>query len=196
VAARAGKPGLVEMSSHNLRAAQTLCRLFPGARFIHAVRDGRDSASSVTTKSWGPQTIGQAIDWWADRLRRIEQGVRGEQDGAAYVIPPERFRVVVLDDLVEGDREHGYASLLSFLGLGDEPGVRSFFEERMRPGAAHRGRWSEGLSTLGRARVRRKYERTLRELDREDNHVAPHLLESYGRLEPPGRWRGRIPGAN
>ena len=50
-----GKPGLVEMSSHNVREAQTLRRLFPEARFVHAVRDGRDAASSVVAKTWGPR---------------------------------------------------------------------------------------------------------------------------------------------
>ena len=80
LAAEAEKPGLVEMSSHNVREAQTLRRLFPEARFVHTVRDGRDAASSVTTKTWGPDTVLKGIDWWADRLRAIEVGVRGTDD--------------------------------------------------------------------------------------------------------------------
>ena len=74
VADEQGKPGLVEMSSHNIREAQTLRRLFAGARFVHTVRDGRDAASSVTTKTWGPDSVVKAIDWWAARLRAIEAG--------------------------------------------------------------------------------------------------------------------------
>ena len=120
VAERSGKPGLVEMSSHNVRAAQTLLRLFPEARFIHALRDGRDSAASVTGKTWGPRRVGAAIGWWADRLRAIEDGVRGNEDGAAYSIPADRFRVVLLEDLVGYERERTYADLLGFLGLDDE----------------------------------------------------------------------------
>ena len=54
-AERAGAPGLVEMSSHNVKEAQTLLRLFPQARVIHALRDGRDAAASVTGKTWGPR---------------------------------------------------------------------------------------------------------------------------------------------
>ena len=38
-----GKPGLVEMSSHNVKEAQMLRRLFPEAKLIHTVRDGRDA---------------------------------------------------------------------------------------------------------------------------------------------------------
>lgn len=181
VAAAAGKPRLVEMSSHNVRAAQTLRRIFPDALFIHVVRDGRDSASSVTSKTWGPGTIIGAIDWWADRLRWIEGGVRGQEDGAEYGLPPDQFRVVLLDDLVAGDRDASYARLLEFLGVNDDQRMREFFESEMGPGAAHQGRWREGLGAISRARVRRKYERTLRTLDREGNHVAPVLIDSYER---------------
>jgi len=181
VAVAAGKPGLVEMSSHNIREAQTLRRLFPGARFVHVVRDGRDSASSVTSKTWGPATITRGIDWWAERLRLIESGVRGQEDGAEYVLPADCFRIVVLDDLVAGDRTTGYARLLDFLELEDEEPMREFFDLQMSPEAAHSCRWQEGLGVLGRARVRRKYERTLRALEAEGNHVAPPLLDAYAR---------------
>ena len=109
------------MSSHNVREAQTLMRLFPEARVVHALRDGRDSASSVSGKTWGPRSTRAAIGWWADRLRAIERGVRGSEDGAPYSIPADRFRVVLLDDLVGHDRERTYEGLLQFLGLEDEP---------------------------------------------------------------------------
>ena len=46
LAAEAGKPALVEMSCFTIAAAPGLARIFPEARFVHAVRDGRDSGSS------------------------------------------------------------------------------------------------------------------------------------------------------
>ncbi len=177
-----GKPGLVEMSSHNIREAQTLRRLFPDARFVHTVRDGRDAASSVTTKTWGPSRVGPAIDWWADRLRAIDAGVRGEDDGGRFDLVPDRLHTVVLDDLVGGDREAAFGRLLAFCGAGEDEGVRAFFEGEMGPGQAHRGRWGNDLGALGRARLRRKYERTLVELEAERNHVARPLLDAYERL--------------
>ncbi len=191
VAVAAGKPALVEMSSHNVREAQSLRRIFPDAHFIHVVRDGRDSASSVTTKTWGPGTVIGGIEWWADRLRWIEGGVRGTEDGAEYSLAPDRFRVVLLDDLVAGDRERALSGLLEFLGCSEEPGMREFFDRDVGPAAAHQGRWSEGLGPISRARVRRKYERTLRALDSEGNHVAPVLIEAYERS--PGHGPARVP---
>ncbi len=181
LAARREKPGLVEMSSHNVRESQTIRRLFPEARIIHALRDGRDSASSVTTKTWGPRSVGAGIGWWADRLRAIEAGVRGTEDGADYSIPSDRFRVVMLDQLVGSDRESTYGGLLSFLGIEDEPAMREFFEREMTPTQAHVGRWREQLGPAGRILVQRRYERTIGALEREGNHAAPDLRAALER---------------
>ena len=181
LAAEQDKPGLVEMSSHNVREARTLRRLFGEARFVHAVRDGRDAASSVTTKTWGPGTVLKGIDWWADRLRAIETGLRAIDDGANALSSSE-LCVVVLDDLVLGDREGTYGRLLDFLGIDDEPGMREFFDLLMHPDAAHLARWREGLGRIGRRRVQRKYENTLEALEREQNNVARSLIDAYERL--------------
>ncbi|MBA2521918.1 MAG: sulfotransferase [Solirubrobacterales bacterium] len=175
VAARRGKPGLVEMSSHNVRESQTIMRLFPQARIIHALRDGRDSASSVSGKTWGPRSTGAAIGWWADRLRAIERGVRGSEDGATFSIPADRFRVVLLDDLVGVNRNDVYGGLLEFLGVGDEPDMRSYFEREMTAERAHVGRWRSDLRSPERVWIQRRYERTVARLEREDNHAAPSL---------------------
>lgn len=181
VADRAGKPGLVEMSSHNIRASQTLLRLFPEARFIHALRDGRDSAASVTGKTWGPRRVGAAIGWWADRLRAIEEGVSGSEDGAPFSISAHSFRVVLLEDLVAAERERTYDGLLEFLGLEDELAMREFFDAEMTAGKAHLGRWRQQLSGPGRALVQRRYERTVAALEREGNHAAPALRAGLDR---------------
>lgn len=181
VAERAGKPGLVEMSSHNVKEAQTLLRLFPDSRVLHALRDGRDSAASVTGKTWGPDGVPAAIDWWADRLRAIERGVRGEEDGASYGIPRDRFRVVMLEDLVGGERENAYRGLLRFLDLEDEPGIREFFEREVTAGAAHVGRWRGQLGPVARARVGRRYRRAVGALEAEGNHAAAPLRAALDR---------------
>ena len=182
LASEQGKPGLVEMSSHNVREAQTLRRLFGEARFVHAVRDGRDAASSVTTKTWGPNSIVKGIDWWADRLRAIEAGVRRTDEGAESALGPAELCVVVLDDLVWTDRESSYGRLLDFLEVDDDVAMAEFFEDQMHPAAAHVARWREGLGRIERARVQRRYESALAALEREKNHVARPLIDAYERL--------------
>lgn len=177
-----GKPGLVEMSSHNVKEAQMLRRLFPEAKIIHTVRDGRDAASSVATKTWGPDDVIKGIGWWADRLRWIDRGVAGSEDGAEYALPADRFHLVVLDDLVVGQREERLADLCAFLGIETDGGMRAFFDGEMSASGMHRGRWAQGTGALGRARVSRRYERTLERLEREGNHVARPLMDTLERL--------------
>jgi hypothetical protein len=178
-----GKPALVEMSSHNVKEAQTLRRLFPGAKLIHTVRDGRDAASSVATKTWGPDDTVRGIDWWADRLRSIDRGIAGEEDGAPYCLPEDSFHLVVLDDLVTGAREERLAELCTFLGVEPDGGMCAFFDDEMSAGSMHRGRWAEGAGPLGRTRIRRRYARTLERLAAERNHVAAPLQDALERLE-------------
>lgn len=180
--AEEGKPGMVEMSSHNVTAAPTLRRLFAEARFVHTVRDGRAAAASVTTKAYGPDSVLKGIDWWAERLRAIEAGVRDTDDDAADALSPAELCVVVLDDLVWGDREGAYRRLLDFLGVDNEVAMREFFDIRMRPDTAQMARWREGLGRIERRRVQRRYEAVLAELEHEGNHVARPLIDAYDRL--------------
>jgi sulfotransferase family protein len=181
-AVRQRKPGLVEMSSHNLREAHTLRQMFAEARFLHTVRDGRAAAASVITKAWGPDSIVKGIDWWADRLRAIEAGVRSMDGRAGYALSSAELCVVVLDDLVWGDRQREYGRLLDFLGVDDDAGMRKFFDDQLRPPAADLTRWREGLGRIERRRVQRRYETTLAALERERNHAAPPLRDAYERL--------------
>ena len=182
LAGEEGKPGLVEMSSHNVKEAQILRRLFPEAKLIHTVRDGRDAASSVTTKTWGPDDVVHGIGWWADRLRSIDRGVSGTEDGARYELPADRFHLVVLDDLIAGRREAVLSELCGFLGIEADEGVRAFFEGEISAENMHRGRWAESAGAVGRTRVQRRYRQTLRALEREGNHVAAPLIEALERL--------------
>jgi Sulfotransferase family len=177
-----GKPGLVETSARNLHQAPTLARVFDEARFVHVVRDGRMAAFRLSNTDWGPGDPLAGIDWWAERLRRVDNAVRGEEDGASYSIGPERLHVLVLDELLSGDREPPYAALLEFLGLEEEPAARAFLDRWLGPADQGRPAWENGLSPWKRLRMRRKYERTLESLRRDGVHCAPQLIEAYERL--------------
>ncbi|MGH2990084.1 MAG: sulfotransferase [Solirubrobacterales bacterium] len=176
-----GKPGLVETSARNLHQAPTLARLFVEARFVHVVRDGRVAAFRLAKTDWGPGDPVAGIDWWAERLRRVDNAVRGEEDGASYSLGSERLHVLVLDELLSGDREPPYAALLGFLGIEDEPGARAFLDRWLGPAERTEQPLANGLNPWKRRRLRRKYERTLEALRREGVHCAPQLIEAYER---------------
>jgi hypothetical protein len=179
LADKAGKPQLVEMSCFTIAAADGLSRIFPEARFVHSVRDGRDSGSSkvgLRQKPHHPTDVASGIDFWADRLRQAEEGVRGLGDDDR-----QRLHVISLDELVQSDREAAYAELLEFLGVDDEPAMREFFETEMTADAAHRERWRKGLDEAEQERITDLYEHTLERLEAEDYHCAPVLRRAYER---------------
>jgi Sulfotransferase family len=182
VAADDGKPGLVETSARNLHHAPLLARLFGAARFVHVVRDGRMAAFRLAETDWGPDDPVAGIDWWAERLRRVDHAVRGEEDGASYSLGPDRLHVLVLDEMLSGDREPPYEGLLDFLGLEDEPEARAFLDRWLGPAGNGEASWEDGLSAWKRLRLRRKYERTLDALSRDGVHCAPQLIDAYQRL--------------
>ena len=179
LAAEAGKPALVEMSSFTIADAPELARIFPEARFVHIVRDGRDSGVSkvhLREKAHHPTDAASGIDFWADRLQQAEEGVRGLEPDDRH-----RLHLVGLDEIVWGDREGAYAGLLGFLGISDEPAMREFFELEMTADAAHRERWREGLGPAEQREIAARYEATLERLEREGYHCAPLLRRSYER---------------
>jgi hypothetical protein len=176
IAAAAGKPGLIEMSCFTIAASPTLLRLFPDAKLIHTVRDGRDAGSSKVSKRQKrshPRDGAEGLRWWEGRLRRIEAGV-GE-------LPPGKLLTISLDELVAGDREAVYGEILRFLEIEDEDAMRSFFEEEMSASAAHKERWREGLTADQQANLVREYEKTLDRLEREGFHCAAQLRRAYER---------------
>jgi hypothetical protein len=185
LAARAGKPGWVEHTPNNIGACVELARIFPEARFITTVRDGRDRACSLVQLPWGPDSVEEAIRAWAWKLR--------SDDAQARRLPPGRVFVLQLEDLVLVDREGTYGRLLEFLELDDEPAVRSFFDEDVTPRRAHIGRWRSELPADERERISALYEEVLADLAAAGVSGAPadhDISISYPReqSEPPNPY--------
>ncbi|HEY7755229.1 MAG TPA: sulfotransferase [Actinomycetota bacterium] len=97
-----------------VRSIPLLARLFPGSRFVHVIRDGRDVALSYLSVPWGPSDI-----WLA--ARRWEQDVSaGRRDGAK--LPSSRYLEVRYEDVIRDPR----AALERICAIADLP-----FDERM-----------------------------------------------------------------
>ena len=168
------------MSCFTIASARGLGRIFPEARFVHSVRDGRDSGSSKVSKrqkDHHPTDAASGIDWWEGRLRLAEGGVRGLDGGDG-----ERLHAVCLDELVWGDRE---ASLRGAprrsSGSPTSPAMRAFFDEEMSAEAAHRERWREGPTEPEQEAIVAAYEAALDRIEREGFHCAELLRRSYER---------------
>jgi Sulfotransferase family len=165
VAREAGKPSWVEKSTQTPVAAPVLLQMFPDAGIVHVVRDGRDVACSIARMPWGADTVPEAIEFWAHRLRRAEVGARAA--------PPDSVLVVHLEDLVMLDRDRAYERLLHYVGLEDEPAMRSFFDSELTPERAHLGRWRAELDPQAQEEVTALYREVLRQLHAEGVSSAP-----------------------
>jgi hypothetical protein len=85
-----------------------LNRLFPDARFLHVIRDGRDVALSYLSLPWGPDTIWRAAYKWR---RDVSAGRR---DGGS--LGDRRYAEVRYESLVRDPRTT-LEGICSFAGL-------------------------------------------------------------------------------
>lgn len=65
----------IDHSPRNIRHLYTLFTIFPEAKAIHIVRDGRGVAASVMPLDWGPNTIIGAAHWW---VHNVSYGLAAE----------------------------------------------------------------------------------------------------------------------
>jgi hypothetical protein len=138
----------------NMMQADYLYRLFPEARFLNMVRDGRDVAFSVASEKWGPSDPFKALDWWANRVLIAEQ---------ALVAIPEDQRVTLrLEDLVVRERENSMKLILEFLGISAEEKLKAFFDLELTKEKLHQGQWQKGLENP--RKFEKKYLKILDEL--------------------------------
>jgi hypothetical protein len=122
----------------NMMQANYLYRLFPEARFVNMVRDGRDVAFSVAAEKWGPNDPFKALDWWANRVLRAEQ--------ALGVIPKDQRITLRLEDLVVRERENSIKLILDFLGIRTEEKLKAFFDLELTQEKLHQGVWQRELA--------------------------------------------------
>jgi hypothetical protein len=124
LAAREGKPRWGDKTPSYVTEMDVLHRLFPNAKFIHLVRDGRDVALSIMHTSWGPSNLTRAAEDWRRKLE-LAHKMAAMLPGATLEI---RFEDLVRDPAVI------LARICKFLGEEYEPQMLQYHEsarERM-----------------------------------------------------------------
>jgi len=151
-----GKRGWVEMSPINaIWGAPALPRLFPRLRLVHAMRDGRDVASSLVGLGWA-KDVGEALQWWETRMWQVHNMCRR--------LAPESIHVVRFERLLVEDRAGALRELCDWLGWSVEPAMERFFARRMTPADAHVGRWETDFGREDRAFLAAEYPAALTRL--------------------------------
>jgi hypothetical protein len=108
---------IVEKTPHNVLIMPQLASIFPNSKFIHIVRDGRDTVRSLVTMNWTDldgnpieyvQNVENAAKYW---VNVVSQGL----DDANLLILRNRVKLVKYEDLIYSPRET-MADILTFLG--------------------------------------------------------------------------------
>ncbi len=106
-ARRHGKLRWADKTPHYVHHVDELLEIWPAARFVVLVRDGRDVALSLRGMPFGPNNAWAAAQWWA----------RGIRAGAlAAERHPDQVRTVRYEDLVR-DPAAEVSALCAFLEL-------------------------------------------------------------------------------
>jgi hypothetical protein len=158
-AERAGKPAWVELTGRSVVYASALTRLFPHARFINIVRDGRAIAGGHVKKIDMTDDPMEALVRWERMIRASDAGIRS--------VPENRVLQIKLDDLVDRDREGTFGRVVEFLEIDDAEPMRRYFDRRITARKAHVGQWRERMPPPDARRVDRRYRRMVRRLHRD-----------------------------
>ena len=173
-AAAAGKPAWVEITGGVIEYAPFLLELFPAARFINMVRDGRAVVAGTLRKVDLTDDPVVALDRW-------ERMVVGASR-AIEALGSDRVLTVHLDDLTARAREPTFARVVEFLAIEDPSAMRSYFDREISAERAHVGKWRERIAPADARLIDRRYRRLIRRLHRQGIDWAPAPEdESIGR---------------
>lgn len=145
-----GKRMVGDKTPRYVRSVPTLHSLWPEARFVHIIRDGRDVCLSVL--NWGKGPTGNFSAWDEDPVSVVALWWRwhvllGRQDGAA--LDGQLYHELHYESLVSNEAAE-CASLCDFLGLPYDGAMLRFHEgrERSGPGLDAKKAWRPVTSGL------------------------------------------------
>lgn len=100
-----------------------ILQLFPDAKIIHIVRDGRDVANSVMKMTWGPNNIKDAGNWWGSYVRL------GHCMGS--MLGPNQYMTLRYEDLVINS-EIELNRICEFIGVEFESTMLEFYKDSVK----------------------------------------------------------------
>lgn len=128
----------IDTSPPNIANADRIHALIPDARFVHMVRDGKDTMASVLQEKWGPTDAESAARWWAERMAAAHR--------ALSEVPEHLVMTVSLESLVVTDRQEQYQRVLDFFELSDRDRMHRYFAEQMPAERVRPGSWAQRVA--------------------------------------------------
>ena len=154
-----GKLSWVEATGGTIEYAAFLRGLFPRAKFVNMVRDGRAVVAATLKKVNLTDEPSRALERWEGMVRAAESSRQDLGDDSVLS--------VFLEDLAAHDREGSFERLASFLELDDPAPMREYFDGEISAERAHVGAWRERMAPADARWVDRHYRRLVRKLRRQ-----------------------------
>jgi len=183
-----GKPRWAEKTPHNILFTAPLAEIFPDARFLHVVRDGRDVACSLVTMNWINPLTGRKWDYVqnvANAARYWREVVSLARRQAEHPAVAGRVLEVRYEHLV-ADPEATLRRVLEFIGEPWDDAVLSYHARDRRREPLEAGTEQAARPLTDRALGRWKTDMT--RLDKAAFKAeAGDLLQALG-YAPDDRW--------
>jgi tetratricopeptide (TPR) repeat protein len=114
---------IAEKTPHNLLGMELLGRLFPRARFLHVVRDGRAVAASLVKQQWLNPSTGELVPYCKDHASAAcYWGEMITEVRTQSLTVPDRYIEVIYEELV-ANPEQVMRKVLAFVGQPWEDAV-------------------------------------------------------------------------
>lgn len=163
------KPAWCEITGEVIEQAPFLLKLFPDARFINMVRDGRAVVAGMLRKVDLTDDPGKALDKWERMVYDASKAIAE--------VDEERVLTVHLDDFTARDREGTFARLVEFLELADPTEMRAYFDTEISAERAHVGKWRQRIAPADARMIDRRYRRVVKRMHRAGIDWAPAPLD-------------------
>ena len=160
-----GKPHWVEITGDVIAEAPFLLEVFPQAKFINMVRDGRAVVAGTLKKVDLTDDPMRALRKWEQMVEASERGINS--------VPADRVLTVFLDDLTALNREATFERVVEFLEVPDHGPMRHYFDTEISAERANVGRWRERMAPADARKVDRRYRRLVRRLHRQGVDWVP-----------------------
>jgi hypothetical protein len=97
---------VLERTPHHAHVLDVITAVYPDARILHIIRDGRDVARSLLAQDWGPTSLAEAAEEWRSAV------AAARREGAAF----PGYREVRYERLF-GEPDETVAELFTWLGV-------------------------------------------------------------------------------
>ncbi|MBA2240526.1 MAG: sulfotransferase [Solirubrobacterales bacterium] len=164
-AERKGTPAWVEITGEVVEEAPFLLELFPRAKFINMVRDGRAVVAGTLRKADLTDDPMRALHKWRDMVQAAADAIAD--------VPADRVLTIFLDDFTAFDREGTFERLVEFLELDDPAPMRVYFDNEISSERAHVGKWRERMAPQDARMIDRRYRRLVKRMHRKGIEWAP-----------------------